>query len=111
MPYDVELANRLREQLADEDGVTEKAMFGGRAFLLNGNMVVSAFSRGGMMVRVGPAAVKDALAKPHTEQITMRGREMTGWIHVATEGARTKRQVGAWTRRALEFARTLPPKR
>lgn len=111
MPYDVELANRLREQLADEDGLVEKAMFGGRAFLLHGNMVVSAFSRGGLMVRVGPDAVDDALAKPHTEQIRMRGREMIGWIHVASEGLRTKREVARWTRRALEFARTLPAKR
>lgn len=111
MPYDVELANRIREQLEDEDGVTEKAMFGGRAFLLNGNMAVSAFSRGGLMVRVGPDAVTDALGRPHTEQITMRGREMTGWIHVAEEGVRTSRQVAAWTRRAVAFARTLPPKR
>jgi TfoX/Sxy family transcriptional regulator of competence genes len=111
MPYDVELANRLREQLDDEDGITERAMFGGRAFLLHGNMVVSAFSRGGLMVRVGPAATGDALAKPHTEQIMMRGREMVGWIHVDEEGLRTRRQVAAWTRRALEFGRTLPPKR
>ncbi len=111
MPYDAELANRLREELAGEGGISEKAMFGGRAFLLHGNLVVSAFSRGGLMVRVGPAAADDALAKPHTEQIRMRGREMTGWIHVAEEGLRGKRQVAAWTRRALEFARTLPTKR
>ncbi len=110
MAYDVDLANRLREQLADQDGVSEKAMFGGLAFLLHGNMAISAFSRGGLMVRVGPDAIDEALSRPHTEAIEMRGGQMPGWIHVAAEGVTTKRQVGAWVRRAMEFAKTLPPK-
>ncbi len=110
MAYDLDLANRLREQLADQDGVSEKAMFGGLAFLLHGNMVVSAFSRGGLMVRVGPDAIDEALSRPHTETIEMRGRPMPGWIHVAAEGVKTRPQVAAWVRRALEFTNTLPPK-
>src|SRR5271155_498033 len=110
MAYDEELAHRLREQLAGEEGVTEKAMFGGLAFLLHGNMAVTASSRGGLMVRVGAQATEDALARPHTEQIEMRGRPMTGWIHVAAEGVKTKRQLGVWTRLGVEFTRTLPPK-
>jgi TfoX N-terminal domain len=110
MAYDLDLANRLREQLADQDGVSEKAMFGGLAFLLDGNMVVSAFSRGGLMVRVGPAAIDEALSRAHTEAIRMRGRPMPGWVHVAAEGVKTKRQVAAWVRRAMDFTATLPPK-
>jgi hypothetical protein len=110
MAYDEELAWRLRDALADEDGLSEKAMFGGLAFLLNGNMAIAASGRGGLMVRVGTDASAEALARPHTKQIEMRGRPMTGWIHVAAEGARTKRQVGAWARRAVEFTRTLDPK-
>ena len=73
-------------------------------------MAIAARGRGGLMVRVGTAASEEALAHPHTEQIEMRGRLMTGWIHVAPEGARTKRQVGAWARRAARFTRTLEPK-
>jgi TfoX/Sxy family transcriptional regulator of competence genes len=111
MAYDEELAHRVREQLADEDGVTEKAMFGGLAFLLQGNMAVTVSSRGGLMVRVGAEGAADALARPHTKQIEMRGRPMTGWIHVAGEGVRTKRQLGPWVRRGLQFTRTLAPKR
>jgi TfoX/Sxy family transcriptional regulator of competence genes len=110
MAYDLDLANRLREQLADQDGVSEKAMFGGLAFLLHGNMAVSAFSRGGLMVRVGPDAIDEALSRAHTEAIQMRGRPMPGWVHVAAEGLQTKRQIAAWVRRAMDFTGTLPPK-
>jgi len=110
MAYDQELANRLREQLAGEVGVSEKAMFGGLAFLLRGNMAVAASARGGLMVRVGPEASEDALARPHTRQIEMRGRPMRGWIHVAPEGVKTKRQLGVWVGHAVEFTRSLAPK-
>jgi TfoX/Sxy family transcriptional regulator of competence genes len=111
MAYDEELANRLREELAGYGNVTEKAMFGGLAFLINGNMSVSASGRGGLMVRVGPEASDDALARPHTELMVMRGRPMPGWIRVASEGIRSKRQLAPWVRRGAEYARSLPPKR
>jgi TfoX/Sxy family transcriptional regulator of competence genes len=110
MAYDRDLAKRVRELLASEDGVTEKAMFGGLAFLLNGNMAVSASGRGGLMLRVGPDASEDTLSRPHTEIVVMRGRPMPGWIRVAPEGVKTKRQLAPWVRRGIEFARTLPPK-
>jgi TfoX/Sxy family transcriptional regulator of competence genes len=110
MAYDEDLANRLREQVAAEEGVSEKAMFGGLAFLLHGNMAVTVSSRGGLMVRVGREAYEDALARPHTKLIEMRGRPMPGWIHVAAEGVKTKRQLGAWVRRGVQFTRTLAPK-
>jgi TfoX/Sxy family transcriptional regulator of competence genes len=111
MAYDEDLANRVREQLADEEGVTEKAMFGGLAFLLHGNMAISISSRGGLMLRVGADAADEALSQPHTQQIEMRGRPMTGWIFVASEGVKTNRQLDAWVHRGVEFTGTLPPKR
>ena len=52
----------------------------------------------------------DALARPHTKQIEMRGRPMPGWIHVAAEGVKTKHQLGVWARSGVEFTRALPPK-
>ena len=110
MAYDQKLAYRLREQFAGEGGVTEKAMFGGLTFLLQGNMAVTVSSHGGLMVRVGVEAAEDAVARPHVKQIEMRGRPMPGWIHVAAEGVKTKRQLGVWARRGMEFTRTLPPK-
>lgn len=84
-------------------------MFGGLAFLLHGNMTVSVSGRGGLMLRVAEEATDDALARPHTQLVEMRGRPMRGWIRVASEGVRAKRQLGPWVRRAVEFSRTLPP--
>jgi hypothetical protein len=110
MAYDHDLANRLREQLAAEDGVTEKAMFGGLAFLVGGHMAVAASGQGGVLVRVDPEDSADALARPHAAPMEMRGRSMAGWIRVAPEGVRTARQLGPWVRRGVAVARSLPPK-
>ena len=110
MTYDEDLANRLREQLANESGVREQRMFGGLAFMVHGHMAVSASSRGGLMLRVDPEDSGAALARPHTRLMEMRGREMPGWIRVAPDGVRTKRQLASWVARALAYVRTLPPK-
>jgi TfoX/Sxy family transcriptional regulator of competence genes len=110
MPYDMEFAERLREALAGEDGVTEKAMFGGLAFLVDGNMAVGIAATGELMVRVGPQGSDDALAEPHTRLFDMGGRPMRGWILVAREGADTRDQLAAWVGRGVGFARTLAPK-
>jgi TfoX/Sxy family transcriptional regulator of competence genes len=110
MPYDEDLANRLRELLADEDAVTERRMFGGLAFLLNGNMSVSASRTGGLLARIDPADTEAALARPHASRMEMGRRSMDGWIAVAPEGVRTKRQLEPWVRRSVAFVRTLPPK-
>ena len=111
MAYDPELAERLREQLAEVDNVTEKRMFGGLAFLVNGHLAMSASRHGGMMVRVGAEGSDEALSRPHARLIEMRGRPMTGWIFVEHEGVRTKRQLQSWVRRGLKFVHSLPPKR
>jgi TfoX/Sxy family transcriptional regulator of competence genes len=110
MAYDEALADNIRDQLAGEQGMTEKAMFGGLAFLLHGNMAISASGRGGLMVRVGQDGEEEALAQPHTEVVVMRGRPMLGWIRVAAEGVRDAAELTPWVRRAVEFTRTLPPK-
>ena len=110
MAYDPDFAHRVREQLAEEAGVSEKAMFGGLAFLLDGNMAVGLSGGGELMVRVGPDDTDAALARAHTRLFDMTGRPMKGWILVAPEGVRTKRQLGAWVTRGVAFARTLPPK-
>ena len=110
MAYDEDLANRLRELLADEDGITEKKMFGGLAFLLHGNMSVSASGQGGLLARIDPADTDAVLARPHVSLMEMRGRTMDGWIRVAPEGVRTKRELGSWVKRSVKYAKTLPPK-
>lgn len=110
MPYDEDLVHRLRELLADEDAISEKKMFGGLAFLLNGHMSVSASRTGGLLVRIDPADTDAALARPHVELMKMGGRTMEGWVIVAPDGLRTKRELAAWVNRAVTYVRTLPPK-
>jgi TfoX/Sxy family transcriptional regulator of competence genes len=109
--YDEDLANQIRELLADETGVTERKMFGGLAFLIGGNMAVAASGQGGLMVRVEPAETAALVAEPHARPFEMRGREMQGWLRVDDEGVRTKRQLEPWVRRGVTYARSLPPKR
>lgn len=110
MAYDEDLANRVRELLADEDAITEKKMFGGLAFLLHGNMSVSASRNGGLLLRIDPADSDSSLARPHVAPMQMGGRIMEGWITVAPDGCRTKRELAAWVRRSVTFAKSLPPK-
>jgi len=110
MPYDENLANRIRELVASEPDVTEQRMFGGLAFLVGGNMSVAASGQGGLMVRIDPEDTDALLAKPHARPFEMRGREMQGWLRVDPEGLRTKRQLAPWVTRGVAYARSLPPK-
>jgi TfoX/Sxy family transcriptional regulator of competence genes len=110
MAYDEDLANRLRELLAEQDAITERKMFGGLAFLVHGNMSVSASGRGGLLARIDPAETDAALARPHASLMQMRGRAMEGWIRVAPEGLAPKRELAAWVRRSLAYVKRLPPK-
>jgi TfoX/Sxy family transcriptional regulator of competence genes len=111
MPYDEDLANRIRELIAGEPDVAEKRMFGGLAFLVGGNMSVAASGQGGLLVRVVPADTDALVAKPHAHPFEMRGRAVQGWLRVDPEGLRTKHQLESWVRRGVAGARSVPPKR
>src|SRR5690242_5438310 len=80
--YDEDLANRIREIVQDEPGLAEKRMFGGLAFLINGNMAVSASGQGGLLLRVDPADTPRLVESPEASRFEMRGREMDGWLRV-----------------------------
>jgi hypothetical protein len=110
MPYDESLANRVREQLAGEAGLAEKAMFGTRAFLLDGNLAL-AVSSDELMVRVGPDETEEALARPHARPSEMGGRPMQGWVRVGADGIAADGDLAGWVARGAGFARRLPPKR
>src|SRR4051794_26101882 len=101
MAYDEDLANRIRELIAIEPGLTEKKMFGGLAFLIGGRMSVAASRDGGILVSVGADDTDALLKKPHARPMVMRGREMQGWLRVDPEGLRTKRQLEPWVRRGV----------
>lgn len=111
MAYDEALADRIRELLAAESGVTEKKMFGGLAFLIGGNMAVAASGQGGILVRVDPEQSDTLVAKTGARLMEMRGRSMQGWLRVDVDELRTKRQLGKWVDLGATYARSLPAKR
>ena len=110
MAYDEDLANRIRELIGAEEGLEEKGMFGGLAFLVDGHMAVAVSGQGGLIVRVEPSETDALLAKPGARPFEMRGREMTGWLRVDAEPLGAKRQLEPWIRRGITYARSLPPK-
>jgi TfoX/Sxy family transcriptional regulator of competence genes len=110
MAYDEDLADRIRELIAAQRGVDEKRMFGGLAFLINGNMSVAVSRQGGLMVRVPPDETQKLLTRDHVEPMIMAGRETRGWLRVSVEGVKTKRQLQSWVSRGVDYARSLPPK-
>ena len=111
MPYDEDLANRIRELIAADADVVEKRMFGGLAFLVGGYMSVAVSRQGGLLTRCDPAHTDALLEKPHTSTFEMRGRAMPGWLRVHADGVRTKRQLETWVKHGVGYARSLPPKR
>ena len=110
MAYDEDLADRIRELLGGEHRVTEQKMFGGLAFLIGGNMAVAASGQGGALVRVDPARSERIVATSNARPMEMRGRQMEGWLRVASEDLRTKRQLAKWVTLGTSYARSLPPK-
>ncbi|MCG7610597.1 MULTISPECIES: TfoX/Sxy family protein [Mycobacterium] len=110
MAFDPNLADRIRELAAAESGIDEKRMFGGLAFLINGNMAVAATREGGLMVRVARGDSDKLLQRDHVEPMMMGGREMRGWLRIAGPGVKTKRQLQSWVARGIEYAKSLPPK-
>ena len=110
MAYDPALADRIREALSGVHGVTEKRMFGGLAFLVNGNMAVAASGHGDLMVRVPPEETATMVARAHVSPMIMSGRETRGWIRVDLAGVRTARQLQRWVDVGADYAGGLPPK-
>jgi TfoX/Sxy family transcriptional regulator of competence genes len=110
MAYDHELADRIRELVADEQGVAEQRMFGGLAFLINGNMSVAASSEGGLLVRMDPDEAEALIDDERVRPMVMRGREMRGWLRVEATAVDTSSLLEQWVARGVSFARSLPAK-
>ncbi|HEX3780613.1 MAG TPA: TfoX/Sxy family protein [Pseudonocardiaceae bacterium] len=111
MAYDVHLADRIRELLAEHFPATEQKMFGGLAFLVDGKIAVAASSEGGLMVRVDPARADHLLATTDAQPMEMKGREIRGWLHIDGDGLRTKRQLAKWITIGTATAGNVPAKR
>ena len=109
MAYDGGLAHRVRETLGDRPGLTEKEMFGGLGFMIDGNMCCGVIEDS-MIARVGPEAYDDALAEAHARPFDFTGREMRGWVYVDHPGLSSDEGLADWVDRSLAFVESLPPK-
>lgn len=104
------LAARIRPLLAGRDDVVEKSMFGGIAFLINGNMAVSASGNGGLMLRCEPGATDRLVAEDGVERVVMRGRAMDGWLRVGLRQIEKPEALARWVRVGEDYASGLPAK-
>jgi TfoX/Sxy family transcriptional regulator of competence genes len=108
MAYDEKLADRVRDILEEEDGVTERKMFGGLAFMVHGHMACGIVGDD-LMLRLGAEGADRALERPHVRPMDFTGKSMTGMVYVAPEGlkgAALRRFIGE----ATDFVAGLPPK-
>ena len=110
MPYNEELADRIRAIAGDGPGLTERKMFGGIAFMLKGNMFCGV-TRDDLMVRVGIDRFDEALAAPGARLMDFTGRPSKGMVYVGPDGYATDEQLQGWVEQTLDYARSLPVKK
>lgn len=109
MAYDEQLAERVRGVLKRRRGVTEKKMFGGLSFLVNGHMCCGVLDDE-LMVRVGPDAYEAALKRKGARPMDFTGRPMKGMVFVGRPGHSRAASLKSWVEQGLVHARSLPPK-
>ena len=109
MPYDEALASRVREILSLVRGFSDKKMFGGLCFLINGNMCCGVLNDE-LVLRLEPEHAEDLLSRPHTRPMDFTGRPMQGYVYVAPEGLETDAALEGWVSRAIAYATQLPAK-
>ena len=109
MTDDELLAGRIRPLLSGRSGFTERNMFGGVCFMINGNMCAGTW-KGSLIVRLDKKDHDQTLAEPHTKPANITGRVMKGWALVEPEGVQSEGDLKTWLDRAVEFAGSLPAK-
>ena len=109
MAFDEGLAERIQHLIGGERDLTERKMFGGLCFMVNGNMCFGIVGSD-LMVRVGGGAYDEAVSLPHAREMDFTGRSMRGMVFVADDGVSEDDDLMAWLRRGLDFARSLPAK-
>jgi TfoX/Sxy family transcriptional regulator of competence genes len=108
--YDEDLADRIRALLATDHDVVEKKMFGGLAFLVGGNMSVSASGQGGLLLRCDPEETDALIVEPGVSRFEMRGRAMDGWLRVEPDVVESPAELERWVAVGVDYARSLPAK-
>jgi TfoX/Sxy family transcriptional regulator of competence genes len=107
--FDEALAERVRVVLSGAAGLAEKRMFGGLAFMVDGNMCCGVH-RADLILRLPPERTEEALKEPHVRVFDMTGRPMKGWVLIAPDGVASDDDLISWVGRGLEFAKSLPAK-
>jgi TfoX/Sxy family transcriptional regulator of competence genes len=110
MAYDQDLADRVRRYVRKEAGLSEKRMFGGLAFMINGNMAVAASRAGGLLLRVDPATTEVLITDPLAELAVMGGRELDGWLRIDVDATTAEDVLTRWVGLGITYARSLPSK-
>jgi len=110
MAYDEALADRVRDVLAAREGVSERKMFGGLCFMINGNMACGPMGDE-LMVRLGHEEAERALTEPHARPMDFTGKPMRGMIYVTAEGLADDRDLAGWVELGADHAASLPPKK
>ena len=110
MAYNEKLAGRVRAIVGEDPALSERKMFGGLCFMLNGNMFCG-ITRDDLMVRVGPDRFEEALASPGARPMDFTGRPMKAMAFVGSEGYAKDEHLRGWVEQTLEYARSLPAKK
>ena len=109
MAFDEGLAERIRDQIGDDLTMSERKMFGGLAFMSNGNMCFGIMGDD-LLVRVGPETYAASLALPHVREMDLTGRPLRGLVVVDAAGLGEDDLLCTWLDRGLAFTDSLPPK-
>ena len=109
MAYSESLADKIRSILKKRRGVTEKKMFGGLCFLIDGKMCCGV-EKNRLVVRVGPKNYATLLKRKHVRPMDFTGRPLTGFVYVLPQALKTKTTLAWWIDLGLQWARSLPKK-
>jgi len=109
MAFDEGLAERLRDLFERHNNITEKKMFGGLAFMLDGHMFIG-ITGNRLMARVGPVVYEELLLQPHVSEMDFTGKPMKGFVYISPEGFESDRSLGNWVALCAQFVSSLPPK-
>lgn len=109
MAFDEKLANRIRKIIENIDGVSEKKMFGGLCFLINGNMVFG-LTNEDLMIRVEPDSYEKTLSLPYVRKMDFTGKPLKGFLYVGPKGTSNTKDLKKWILKGIDFATSLPVK-
>ena len=109
MSYNAEIAERVKKALESREGLVERKMFGGIAFMHRGNMCCGIVDEM-LMARVGPDAYEEALKRPHAREMDFTGKSLKGFVYVEPAGFAEDEQIQKWISLCEAFTGSLPPK-